>query len=144
MEKPTRAAKESVEFTAACRLGAVASFAALVPFHGRLALHTLVYPEHIGHFKEFWGSGVSGRAFISTFLLVMPLFVPAITLSLLISNLVMWLIPPARRAMNAEAAGDPEMTFRGANLGLIKFGGVASAVAFVLTLIGALTLSSLR
>jgi hypothetical protein len=107
-------------------------------------LHTLFYPKHIGHFKEFWGSGVSGRAFISSFLLVMPLFVPAITLSLFISNLLMWLIPPARRAMNAEAAGDPEMTFRGANLGLIKFGGIASAVAFVLTLIGALTLSSLR
>jgi hypothetical protein len=56
----------------------------------------------------------------------------------------MWLIPPARRAMNTEASGDPEMTFRGANFGLIKFGGIASAIAIVLSVIGAATLSSLR
>jgi hypothetical protein len=29
---------------------------------------------------------------------------------------------PARRAMNVEAAGDEEMTFRGANRGLIRLG----------------------
>jgi len=107
-------------------------------------LHTLFYPEHIGHFKEFWGRGVSGHAFISSFLLVMPLFIPAITFSLIFSNFLMWLIPPARRAMNAEAAGDPEMTFRGANIGLIKFGGIASAIAILLSLIGAMSLGNLR
>jgi hypothetical protein len=74
----------------------------------------------------------------------MPLCIPAILIGLLISNFLMWLIPPARRVMNAEAAGDEEMTFRGANLGLLKWGGVASAVSFLLVSIGAATLSSLR
>lgn len=107
-------------------------------------LHLLFYPAHEGHIREFWQAGISGSAFISSFLLAMPLFMPAIVIGLLVSNCLMWLIPPARRAMNAEAAGDEEMTFRGANLGLLKWGGIASSVSFILVLIGAATLSSLR
>jgi hypothetical protein len=93
---------------------------------------------------EFWKSGISGSAFISSFLLAMPLFVPTIVIGLLLSNCLMWLIPPARRAMNAEAAGNEEMTFKGANLGLLKWGGIASGASFLLVLIGATTLSHLR
>jgi hypothetical protein len=107
-------------------------------------LHLLFYPAHAAHIREFWHAGISGRAFISSFLLAMPLFMPAIVIGLLISNLLMWLIPPARRAMNAEAAGDEEMTFRGANLGLLKWGGIVSGIALLLVLIGAATLTSLR
>ena len=107
-------------------------------------LHLLFYPAHGTHIQEFWKAGISGRAFISSFLLAMPLFVPTIVIGLLVSNCLMWLIPPARRAMNAEAAGDEEMTFRGANLGLLKWGGIASGVALLLVLIGAATLKSLR
>ena len=107
-------------------------------------LHLLFYPEHGAHVGEFWRAGISGRAFVSSFLMSMPLFIPAIFIGLLLSNCVMWLIPWARRAMNAEAAGDKEMTFSGANRGLIKVGGIASGVAVLLVLIGAATLSSLR
>jgi hypothetical protein len=46
--------------------------------------------------------------------------------------------------MEREAAGDPEMTFRGANIGLLKFGGIGSAICFLLSFIGIATLSSLR
>jgi hypothetical protein len=106
-------------------------------------VHVLFYPEHAVHLREFWRPGISGGAFISSFLLAMPLFLPAIVTGLLISNLLMWLIPPARRAMNAEARGDYEMTFRGANLGLLKWGGIGSGIAFLLMLIGAATLSRL-
>jgi hypothetical protein len=107
-------------------------------------LHLVFYPEHASHVREFWRAGISGRAFISSFLLAMPLFMPAMVTGFLVSNFLMWLIPPARRAMNAEAAGAYEMTFRGANWGLIKWGGIASGVAFLLVLIGAVTLTSLR
>jgi hypothetical protein len=107
-------------------------------------LHLLFYPAHAGHVREFWRAGISGRALISSFLMLMPLFVPAIAVGLLLSNCLMWLIPPARRAMEAEAAGDEEMTFRGANRGLVKVGAIASVVALLLALIGAATLSRLR
>jgi hypothetical protein len=105
--------------------------------------HLFFYPAHADHIREFWRPGISNKAFISSFLLAMPLFPPAIVIGLLTSNFLMWLIPPARRAMNAEAGGDYEMTFRGANLGLLKWGGIASVIVLVLVLIGAATLSSL-
>jgi hypothetical protein len=111
---------------------------------GAWRVHIIFYPAQTAHLKQFWQSGLSASAFISSFLLVMPLIVPAIVLACLASNFLIWLIPPARRAMNAEAAGDYEMTFRGANWGLIKWGGIASGIAFILVLIGAATLTSLR
>jgi hypothetical protein len=73
-----------------------------------------------------------------------PLLWPAFAAALLTSNVIMWLIRPARRIMDREAAGDPEMTFRGANMGLLKWGGVGSAICFVLSFIGLATLQSLR
>jgi hypothetical protein len=111
---------------------------------GAWNVHVFFYPAHAAHLKQFWQSGLSGRAFVSGFLLAMPLIVPAIVFACLASNCLMWLIPPARRAMNAEAAGNYEMTFRGANRGLIKWGGIASGVALILVLIGAATLTNLR
>jgi|SRR5262249_47711030 len=106
-------------------------------------LHLHFYPMHAGHGKEFWGEGISTRAFASSFLMLIPLFYPAIIGGLLISNVVMWLIPPARRVMDREAAGDPEMTFGGANTGLIKWGLIGSPICFLLSLIGLMTLRSL-
>jgi hypothetical protein len=107
-------------------------------------VHLLFYPAHAAQLREFWKSGLSAGAFISSFLLTLPLFVPAIVIACLTSNALMWLVPPARRTLNAEAAGDKEMTFRRANLGLLKWGGIASGIALLLALIGAATLSSLR
>lgn len=107
-------------------------------------LHLLFYPAHAAHVREFWRAGISGKAFVSSFLLAMPLFIPSILIGLVLSNFLMWLIPPARHAMNAEAQGDYEMSFRGANLGLLKWGGIAAGVSFLLVLIGAATLSGLR
>ena len=106
--------------------------------------HVLLYPAHAAHIRQFWRAGISGGAFVSSFLMLMPLCIPAIAIGLLLSNCLMWLIPWARSAMNVEAAGDEEMTFRGANRGLIKVAGIASGIALLLVLIGAATLSSLR
>jgi hypothetical protein len=107
-------------------------------------LHLQFYPAHAGHLNEFWGAGISTRAFVSSFLMVMPLFCPAVTAALLLSNVVMWFIRPARRVMDREAAGDPEMTFRGASTKLIIWGGLGSALCLALSFIGLATLHSLR
>lgn len=107
-------------------------------------VHVFFYPAHEGHMREFWRAGLSAKSLVSSFLMSMPLFLPTIVIGLLVSNLLIWLIPAARRAMNAEAAGDAEMTFRGANLGLMKWGGIASGFALTLVLIGLATLTSLR
>ncbi len=72
----------------------------------------------------------------SAMLMGLPLFVPALICGLITGNIIAWLIPPARRAMNNEAAGDREISFSGANAGLIKFGGFTSAICFILSAIG--------
>jgi hypothetical protein len=91
-------------------------------FQAAWRLHVAFYPAHAGLRSEFWGEGISGQAFASSFVMPMPLAVPAITFGFLSGNLVFWLIPPARRAMEREAAGDSEMTFAGSNTGLITWG----------------------
>ena len=142
-----RAAKRKSPWDA---VGLVIGFAILLPAFGYVlfrwawALHVYFYPAHAGHLREFWGDGISFPAFASSFLMAVPLFVPALFAGLLASNVLMWLILPARRVMEREAAGDPELTFRGANRGLIKIGVPASAICIVLSFIGLATLHSLR
>ena len=107
-------------------------------------LHVKSYPAHAALQKEFWSHGISARAFVSSFLLLMPLAVPAFVGGFISANFIVWLIPSARRAMEAEAAGDREMTFAGANAGLAKWGGIASGMAVAVSVLGALTLASLK
>ena len=112
-------------------------------FQAAWLLHVALYPTHAGHKQEFWAAGISGRAFLSSFLMLMPLGVPAMVAGFLSANLMFWLIPPARRVMEREAAGDRAMTFVGSNLALLKWGGLASAICVALSFAGLATLASL-
>jgi hypothetical protein len=76
--------------------------------------------------------------------MLMPLGVIALVAGMLSANCLVWLIPAARRTMEAEAAGDREMTFAGSNAGLLKWGGLASVVCAILSLIGLAALRSLK
>jgi len=97
-----------------------------------------VYPQNAalsGHFYAY----LDRTSSLSGLLIGFSLWFPAIICGLITGNVIAWLIPPARRAMDREAAGDREMSFAGANAGLIKFGGIVSAVAVALAAIGILT-----
>jgi hypothetical protein len=122
----------------------ISAFAWYCLFQAAWQLHVAFYPAHAGLRSEFWGEGSSGRAFASSFMMLMPLGVPAMTLGFLSANLIFWFIPPARRAMEREAAGDCEMTFAGSNAGLMKWGGITSAICFALSFVGPSALSSLK
>jgi hypothetical protein len=104
-----------------------------------LWLHILIYPAHAALSTGFFAF-LNKSSSPSLLLIALPLFVPALVCGGLIGNVITWFIPPARRAMEVEAAGDKEMTFLGSNAGLLKFGGIASAVCVILSLIGILTL----
>lgn len=141
-----RQAKRKSPWNLACVLVGfgIALFAWYLLFQAAWRLHVEFYPAHAALKGEFWGKGISVRAFASSFLMLMPLGVPAMTIGLLSANLIFWLIPPARRTMEREAAGDREMTFAGSNAGLIKWGGIASAICVALSFVGLATLSSLK
>jgi hypothetical protein len=68
-------------------------------------LHTAIYPAHTGKLGEFWGTGIGSGAFISSFLLVAPLFFAALPIGMILANLLAWTIPPVRRAFMREAEG---------------------------------------
>ena len=113
-------------------------------FQGAWQMHVIFYPEHITQRGQFWSQGISFKALLSSFLLLLPLGIPALVFGMLAANLLFWCIPPARRTMQIEAAGDTEMTFTGSNAGLLKWGGLASGICFALCILGAATLQSLK
>jgi len=114
-------------------------------FLGMWRIHLIFYPEHTNSLIKFWSSGISFKAFISSFLLVIPLFLPSIGLGFILINLIFWLLPKVRKTFEKEANKDPEMTFAGATSQLIKvFFKYLLPIGFGLSLLGALTLSSFK
>lgn len=107
-------------------------------------LHTVIYPAHAGKLGEFWGRGIGFGAFVSSFLLVIPLFIAAIPIGMMLANLVVWMIPPARRAFTEEAQGVEGASFGEAMPELFTLARFIVPVCLLLSLLGAATLRSLR
>lgn len=106
--------------------------------------HELLYPQHAGLLHEFWPSGVAIAAFASSFLMVFGPAAPAMGISLLVANTIVWSIAPARRALETEVAGYPGADFRSAQKGIMRFTLATLAIGLLLALLGAATLRSLR
>lgn len=68
---------------------------------------------------------------------VAPFFV-SVPFGLICGNLIMWLIPHARRTMDGEAGRDPHMTFLGSMRDLLIFGTITTSIALPLTIWGIL------
>jgi hypothetical protein len=69
-------------------------------------------------------------------LAVAPLFA-ALPLALLLGNVLVRLVPPARRALDAEAQAYPHASFRASQAQLRKAAFVAVPLAFLATLLAA-------
>ena len=48
-------------------------------------VHLLFFPAHAGHLSEFWPAGLRLRAFISSFLLLMPLGISSLIVGIVTS-----------------------------------------------------------
>ena len=107
-------------------------------------VHTYFYPAHAGRLGEFWGADISGRSFISSFLLAVPLFFAALPLSLMLANCAMWCVPAAREAFMREGQADPWLLFPVAMRQLALISLFVVPVCLLLSLLGAVTLKSLK
>jgi hypothetical protein len=67
---------------------------------------------------------------------VSPLF-PSLGTGLILANLAVWMIPPARRALNEEAGTVAGTNFKSSNTGLAKFVILISIIAFPIAVSGA-------
>jgi len=119
-------------------------FVYIIQFKMLWFIHIIIYPNHFGRLSEFWREGLSFRAFISSFLLAMPIFFSSLVLGMIIANLLAWCIIPARRTFDKEAQGIKETSFREAIKTLGKAAAYLVPICFVLGLIGAATLKSLK
>jgi len=63
-------------------------------------------------------------------------FFGAIPLGMILGNLFVWLIPPARRVLDAEAIPYPETTFWNAQKTLVKFTFAIVPLSVALTILG--------
>lgn len=104
--------------------------------------HVVLYPAHELH--DFWQSGISFRSFVPSFLMVFSLMPGAIVLGLMLGNVLFWLIPPARRAFEAEARCHPGTSFRDSMRILFQVAVYLLPVGLALALAAACFLTSLR
>jgi hypothetical protein len=68
-------------------------------------------------FVEIFNTPLKEKYKVFVFL---PLILPSIGVSLIFTNLCLFLIPPAKRAFEVEAKGDNEITFTGATTKLLS------------------------
>ncbi|HPA19830.1 MAG TPA: hypothetical protein PLU30_18920 [Verrucomicrobiae bacterium] len=107
-------------------------------------IHIAIYPEHAGRLHEFWGGGISFPSFISSFLLLMPLFFASLPLGLMLANCVAWCVGPARRAFDREAQGVKWASLHEAMSGLWAIARMVVPLCLLLSFIGAVTLRNLK
>ena len=106
------------------------------------AFHLLLYPEH--RLQDFWREGISFSSFVPSFLMVFALAPGAMCAGFVLANCVAWLVPPARRALDLEAAGYPGMGFREATSTLVKIGAWSLCAGVLIATVAAYTLGSLK
>lgn len=106
------------------------------------AFHQAIYPQHA--FRDFWQDGIGFVSFVPSFLMVFGPFPGSLCIGFVFANCVAWLIPPARRKLDAEAASFPELGFRESNATLVKWGMWLVPCGLVLALLAASLLKSLR
>jgi len=106
------------------------------------AFHVVIYPDH--QFDEFWHSGISSGSFALSLLMMFAPAPGAMALGFMFGNLIVWLISPARRALDAEANGYPGTSFPDAIRDLARICLWILPAGLCVALIAAFSLSSLR
>lgn len=101
-----------------------------------LWFHLLIYPADTAHLQAITNGPMTvGQALI----FIVPVFA-SIPLGLMTSNVLMWLVPPARRASQEKAKGVKWATFRESQIALFKTALVLVPVGVICGIFGALIL----
>ena len=106
------------------------------------AFHLQWYPQH--ELRNFWGKGISFWSFVPSFLMVFALAPGALCSGLALTNCVAWLIRPARRTFDKEAAGYSGTGFQEATGILFRIAVWTLSVGLIVSLIAACALKDLQ
>jgi hypothetical protein len=106
------------------------------------AFHVNIHPDH--QLREFWSPGISPGSFVLSFLMMFAPVPGAVALGFMLGNILIWLIPPARRVLDAEARGYPGTSFVQSMRGLFKISCWTLPIGIAVSLAAAYSLNSLR
>ena len=101
-----------------------------------LWLHLLFYPADAARLAVISGGPMSVA---QALIFLTPMF-PSIPLGFMTSNVLMWLVPPARRASERKAEGVKWASFRESQLALLRIALVFVPIGLVCGVIGAFIL----
>jgi len=105
--------------------------------------HARMYPGH--ELPDFWGSGITTRSFIPSFLMVFAPVPGAMSVAFLLCNIFMWCAaPPVRRAYQDALAEQAAAIFWRVTWQLFKFTLVTLSAGMLIALAAASILKSLR
>jgi hypothetical protein len=99
-------------------------------------VHVAVIHRHTGT-TESWMKGVGSAMSLSGFLMIFPLMIPTMIGGMVIGNFLIYLIPAARAAMDAEDRAFPGTEYATAQKALIRTFKMCAPVALALSLLGA-------
>lgn len=106
-------------------------------YRGLIALYTFIYPEAAGLATQ-----LMKEKDLSGFLITAPILLPAIPLGFMLSNGLMWLVSPARRAAELKAEGVRWAGYRQSQVGLWSIFKFLAIPAFIAGIAGVLLLGS--
>lgn len=95
-------------------------------------LHISIYSEHTS-IREFW----RGALDLPRLLMLIPTLLATLPVAMFVTNVLVYLIPPARRAMEEEDRDVPGVDYRSSQNALLKTSAVSLVIALILGSIGA-------
>ncbi len=104
-------------------------------FRAVWALPVWLYPQHV--FRDFWQEGISFASFVPSFLMLFAHALGALCFGFVVTNCIVWMIPPARRTFDAEAKGYPGTGFRESTSGLLRLTVWTLPIGLVVALLAA-------
>lgn len=104
--------------------------------------HTAFYPLH--ELRNFWPAGISPGSFSLSLLMVFAPLPGALGAGFMLANLLLYALPPARRAFDAEARGHPGTSFQESMRGLLRLTAWALPPGLAVALVAAALLASLQ
>ena len=98
--------------------------------------HFLFHADAIPPFAQ-WMHALGGPVTLATALMFLPAFLPTMIVAMLLSNVLVYLIPPARRAMDNEDKDFPGTDYTTAQRALGKAAAVTLPITLLLAMLGA-------
>ncbi len=107
-------------------------------------VHVLFYPSHKGKFNLFWNENIPFFPFLSSFLMMMPLFFVFLPFALILSNLIVYSIPFLMRRFDIDVEKTGGKSCKKANIELLNVSRILTPICLLLSFIGAITLINLK